>query len=162
VTIFDKYLQVGGAWLLAAKAPRFQEVKTNPASFEYFCQQLMQTCKMQGVNFQMGVHLQENDARLYGFDRIVIATGATYRFRLSWLVNLLLHPWIAKLPLIESIFTSEALKNWFYYKARSPNLPTWMIDQKITPKVHVIGDAKTPGKSDGAIQSAFILALQDE
>jgi len=161
VTIFDKNLQVGGAWLLAARAPRFQEVKSNPASFENFCQQLQQTCKMQGVNFQMGVHLQENDARLFGFDRIVIATGASYRFRLGWLVNLLLHPWIAKLPVIESIFTSEALKNWFYYKARSPKLPTWMIDKKIAPKVQVIGDAKTPGKSDSAIQSAFSLALQE-
>jgi hypothetical protein len=162
VTIFDKNLQVGGAWLLAAKAPRFQEVKTNPASFENFCQQLKQTCMMQGVDFQMGVHLQVNDARLSGFDRIVIATGASYPLGFSWLVNVLLHPWISQLPIMQGIFTSEALKNWFYYKARVAQLPTWIIDKKIAPKVQVIGDAKTPGKSDGAIQSAFFLALQDE
>ena len=162
VTIFDKNLQVGGAWLLAAKAPRFQEVKSNPASFENFCQQLQQTCKMQGVDFQMGIHLQENDPRLSGFDRIVIATGASYRFGFSWLIQLLLHPQMTQSRILQNIFTSEPLKNWFYYKARSSKLPNWIINKKIAPKVQVIGDAKTPGKSDVAIQSAFSLALQDE
>lgn len=162
VTIFDKNLQVGGAWLLASKAPRFQEVKSNPASFENFCQQIQQTCKMQGVNFQMGVDLQENDARLSGFDRIVIATGASYRFGFFWLINLLLHPQMAQSPILQRIFRSESLKNWFYYKARLSKLPSWIIDKKIAPTIQVIGDAKTPGKSDVAIQSAFLLALLDE
>ena len=162
VTIFDKNPQVGGAWLLAAKAPRFQEVKSNPASFEYFCGQQLQTCKMQGVHFQMGVHLQENDVRLTGFDRIVIATGANYRFGISWLVKIMLHRWIADLPVMHRIFASEALKNWFYYKARVPLLPRWIIEKKVAPKIEIIGDAKVAGKSDSAIQSAFFLALNKQ
>ena len=162
VTIFDKNSQVGGAWLLAAKAPIFQEVKSNPASFEHFCNQLQQTCQKQGVHFQMGVHLQENDPRLTGFDRIVIATGANYRFGFSWLVKILLHPWIADLPVMHRIFASDALKNWFYYKARAPLVPNWIIEKKMAPKIEIIGDAKVAGKSDSAIQGAFFLALHKQ
>jgi 2,4-dienoyl-CoA reductase-like NADH-dependent reductase (Old Yellow Enzyme family) len=161
VTIFDQSPEVGGAWLYASKAPRFQEVKTNPAAFHYFLEQLRQTCKIQGVHFQMGIHLEVNDSRLNGFDRIVIATGAKYRFGLSWLMNILLHPTISNAPWIQRIFSSDALKNILYYKARVSQLPTWIIKQKVAPKVHVIGDAKTPGKSDSAIQNAFSLAFQE-
>ncbi len=161
VTIFDQSPEVGGAWLYASKAPRFQEVKTNPAAFHYFLEQLRQTCKIQGVHFQMGIHLEVNDSRLNGFDRIVIATGAKYLFGLSWLMNILLHPTISNAPWMQRIYSSDALKNILYYKARVSQLPTWIIKQKVAPKVHVIGDAKTPGKSDSAIQNAFSLALQE-
>ena len=60
------------------------------------------------------------------------------------------------------IFASEALKNWFYYKARVPLLPRWIIEKKVAPKIEIIGDAKVTGKSDSAIQSAFFLALNKQ
>src|SRR6185437_5695635 len=83
VTIFERAGRAGGAFLYAGKAPLFQEVEASPRSFERFIAQLVETCAQHGVRFRLGTDVARAPALLAGFERIVVATGARYRWGLG-------------------------------------------------------------------------------
>ena len=76
VTVFEKDNQPGGSFRYAGKAPMFQEVEANPASFERYVADLHKACRARGVIFRFGTDVQRKRALLAPFDRIVIASGA--------------------------------------------------------------------------------------
>ena len=96
---------------------------------------------------------------LVPFDRIVIASGAAYRFGLGALADWMLDRGLARAPGFAKLFSSPALREWFYYRARRGT------GERIAPLarpgqvVMVIGDAARAGKSKQAIASAFEAAL---
>jgi len=165
VTVFDKNSQVGGSWISAAKAPRFQEVKTNPIVFENFTNQLRKSAELAGVDFQMGIdiqtHLQNQPNLLQSFDRIVFATGAKYRYGLGIWVNLILKTRLRHWSILDRMFQNETFKNWLYTQARVSSSNSLLGLVGSHQKSQMIGDALLPGKSDMAIRSAYLLALKD-
>src|SRR5262249_15467785 len=110
--------EAGGALRAAAKAPLFQEVQTEWRSFERYFADLVAACRAKGVQFRFGTEAAAASALLAGFDTIVIATGAHYRFGLGPLANWLLDTGTARAPGIARLFTSVRVRNWFYHKAR--------------------------------------------
>src|SRR6516162_3811962 len=82
VTVFEKETQPGGAFHSAAKAPLFQEVGTEPRSFTRYIADLVAACRAKGVQFRLGADAGAASGLLAGFDTIVVATGAQYRFGL--------------------------------------------------------------------------------
>jgi len=159
VTVFEKERKVGGAFRLAGKAPLYQGVEATEESFARYIRDLVGACIMKGVTFEHGVDVTARPGELAAFDRIVIATGARYRFGLGPLVAAALTSGAGHWPLIRSWLANATLRDWFYHRARRPTAERLTRLARPGQSVTVIGDAAQPGKSKPAIASAFEAAL---
>ena len=159
VTVFEKEAEAGGAFKYAAKAPLFQEVDTEARSFTRYIDDLAAACRAKGVQFRLGADAAAASVLLAGFDTIVIATGAHYRFGLRVFADWLLDTGLARAPGIARLFKSPSVRSWFYYKARRGTAPLFRRLARPGQRVIVIGDAARAGKSKEAIASAFAAAL---
>lgn len=161
VTVFEKDAVAGGSFRLAGKAPLFQEVTANEASFRRYIADMVAACELKKVAFRFSTDASASPAQLAVFDRIVIASGAAYRFGLRPLVTWTLNRGLSRMPGFARLFMSEKLRNWFYYRARRGTGDEAMPPARPGQKVTVIGDAIRAGKSKQAIASAFDAALLD-
>jgi hypothetical protein len=96
---------------------------------------------------------------LASYDRIVIATGAKYRFGLGDLPGMLLDLGAGRWPGFKQVFSMSAFREWLYYRARKGTGEAFRRLAGPDQKVVVIGDAIAAGKSRTAIASAFEAAL---
>jgi len=159
VTIFERQERAGGAFRYAGKAPLFQEVRANPASFARYIDDMVAACARKGVTFRFGADVRQTPGLLAPFDRIVIASGARYRYGLGPLARTLLDCGAAHWPGLRNIFSSTAFRDWFYHRARQGTGEQLRRLARPGQKVVVIGDAAQAGKSRPAIASAFEAAL---
>jgi predicted NAD/FAD-dependent oxidoreductase len=159
VTVFEKDHVPGGAFRLAGKAPLFQEVEANESSFARYVAGLVDACEHQGVVFRFGTDISHSPALLAPFDRIVIATGADYRFGLGPLIAAALERGAGRWRSTARLFTSRTLRDWLYYRARRPTAGRFMALAQPGQSIVAIGDAVQPGKSKAAVASAFEAAL---
>jgi dimethylglycine catabolism A len=159
VTVFEKEKQPGGGFRFAGKAPLFQEVEANERSLERYIGDLVAACTRKGVQFRFAVDLAKERNLIAAFDRVVIASGARYRFGLGPIIARLLDWGVVRWPGFSWLFTSNGLRNWFYYRAREATAPRVRALLDPAQTVVVIGDAERPGKSKDAIASAFAAAL---
>ncbi len=159
VTVFEKDAVAGGSFRYAGKAPLFQEVTASEASFRRYIADMVAACELKKVSFRFSTDVAAAPAQLAAFDHVVIASGADYRFGLGPLVLWALDRGVSRLPGFARLFTSEKLRNWFYYRARRGNGDTVTRLARPGQKVTVIGDAVRAGKSKQAISGAFDAAL---
>jgi 2,4-dienoyl-CoA reductase-like NADH-dependent reductase (Old Yellow Enzyme family) len=159
VTVFEKDSVPGGAFRLAGKAPLFQDVAANEASFERYIEALVAACLRHGVQFKFGTDVNAEPAVLEPFDRIAVATGANYRFGLGPLIAAALRTGAGRWPGIARLLANPAVRDWFYYKARERTAERFLRLARRGQAVVAVGDAATPGKSKTAIASAFEAAL---
>jgi hypothetical protein len=160
VTVFERAAYAGGSFRHAGKAPLFQEVVANQESFDRYVRQLEAVCAGKGVVFHYGVDVARTPELLASFDRIVIATGAAYRFGLGALVTTLLDRGAGHWPLVRQALSVPSIRDWFYHRARKPTGAALRALARPGQEVIVIGDAVAAGKSRPAISSAFEAALQ--
>ncbi len=159
VTVFEKEAHAGGAFNYAGKAPLFQEVIADEKSFQRYIADLIGACVMKNVTFRFSTDVTAAPEVLASFDRLVIATGAAYRFGLGPFVRWMLDSRLARAPGISRLFSSGALRDWFYYKARRGTAARIKPLARPGQIVAVLGDAAGAGKSKQAIASAFEAAL---
>jgi NADPH-dependent glutamate synthase beta subunit-like oxidoreductase len=159
VTVFERDKTPGGAFRYAGKAPLFQEVVADQTSFDRYIDRMVAACMHKGVIILYGVDVTASPEPLATFDRIVIATGARYRFGLGRLPNLLLDWGAGRWPILRQIFAMKAFRDWFYDRARQGTGEELRGIARPGQKVVVIGDAAKAGKSRQAIASAFEAAL---
>jgi 2,4-dienoyl-CoA reductase-like NADH-dependent reductase (Old Yellow Enzyme family) len=159
VTVFERNPGAGGGFCYAGKAPLFQEVEANEQSFARYIADMVAACERKGVVFRYGTDVSALPEILSPFDRIVIASGASYRLGFGTLTNWLLDNNFARAPGLARLFSSSALRNWFYYKARRATADRFAALARPGQTITVIGDAKSAGKSKQAIASAFEAAL---
>ncbi len=159
VTLFEKDAVAGGSFRYAGKAPLFQEVSASETSFRRYIADMVAACALKKVSFRFSTDVSASPQQIAGFDRIVIASGAAYRYGLGALTMWALDRGISRLPGFARLFTSEKLRNWFYYRARRGNGDAFTPLARPGQKVTVIGDAIAAGKSKQAISSAFDAAL---
>jgi 2,4-dienoyl-CoA reductase-like NADH-dependent reductase (Old Yellow Enzyme family) len=159
VTVFEREEVAGGAFRFAGKAPLFQEVVAAQDSFDRYTARMVAACTHKGVTFRYGVDVARAPDELAGFDRIVIATGARYRFGLGSLPALLLDHGAGHWPGLRQLFSWPPFRDWFYHRARRAAGDDNRSLAKPSQKVIVIGDAARAGKSQPAIASAFEAAL---
>lgn len=159
VTVFERERRPGGSFRYAGKAPLFQEVAANESSFDRYVIGLVAACTQKGVTFRYGADVRRAPDQLAAFDRIVIASGARYRFGLGRLPMWLLDLGVGRWPGLAQVFSRPDVRDWFYHRARQATGEE--IRQLARPgqKVTVIGDALQVGKSRPAIASAFEAAL---
>ncbi|MCG8548230.1 MAG: hypothetical protein MJE12_28860, partial [Alphaproteobacteria bacterium] len=159
VTVLEREPRAGGAFRYAGKAPLFQEVEAPQASLDRFIADLERDCRDKGVVFRYGVDVTRDPDALAGFDRVVFATGARYRYGLSGAVRWLLNAGWGRLPFVRRLFNSRAVRDWFYYRARVATGSRMSGLARPGQTVLVIGDAHRAGKSKEAIAHAFDAAL---
>jgi hypothetical protein len=153
-------VRAGGAFRHAGKAPLFQDVVARQESFDRYVTQLVGACTRRGVTIRYHVDVTHWPELLRPFDRIVIATGAAYRFGLGPVATAMLDWGVARWPLIRQILSRPSLRDWFYHRARSPTGADFQGLARPGQRVVVIGDALAAGKSRPAIASAFEAALR--
>jgi dimethylglycine catabolism A len=159
VTVFEKSAHVGGSFRYAGKAPLFQEVEASEKSFARYVADLAAACDIKGVVLRLSTDAGALPGLLAPFDRIVIASGAAYRFGLGPLAEWMLDSNLARAPGIARLLSWPALREWFYYRGRRATGERFRHLAKPGQKVLVIGDALRAGKSKPAIASAFEAAL---
>ncbi len=159
VTVFERAPQAGGSFRLAGKASRFQEVKAREEPFLRYIADLENSCRQKGVELRYGVGLERKAGLLAEFDRVVVASGARYRYGLGALVPWMLDVGMGRSGLLARLFESSRLRNWFYYRARSATGRRFVGLVLPHQKVDVIGDARAAGKGKEAIADAFRAAL---
>jgi len=159
VTVFEREATPGGAFRRVGKAPLFQEVAAEQAAFDRYVADLVAACIHKGVIFLNGVDVIETPGPLATYDRIVIATGARYRFGLGLVANLLLDHRAARWPVLRSVFAAAWFRDWLYHGARQSTGEAARRVARPRQKIVLIGDALRPGKSRPAIASAFEAAL---
>lgn len=159
VTVFERAERSGGAFRYAGKAPLFQDVVANQNSFDLYIDALTLACAAKGVTIRCRVDVTQWPELLRPFDRIVIATGAAYRFGLGPVATALLDRGAGRWPLFRQVLSLRSVRDWFYYRGRRPTGAEFQALARPGQKVTVIGDALTAGKSRPAISSAFEAAL---
>jgi 2,4-dienoyl-CoA reductase-like NADH-dependent reductase (Old Yellow Enzyme family) len=159
VTIFERDDRAGGAFRYAGKAPLFQDVVASQDSLDRYVQQLVAANEKKGVTFRYGTDVTHSPGMLANFDRVVIATGAKYRFGLGDFPSRLLNWGLGRMPGLRRVFAMPTFRNWFYYKARKATGEEMRSLARTGQQMMVIGDAVAPGKSMAAIHSAFEAAL---
>jgi dimethylglycine catabolism A len=159
VTLFEKDKRPGGAFRYAGKAPLFQEVAASEFSFERYIADLFAACARKGVSFRFETDVTHQPEILAPFDRIVIATGARYRYGLGAVATTMLDLGAGRWPGFARLFSMRAFRDWFYYRARRGTADRFKALAKPGQTVVAIGDAVVAGKSKPAIASAFEAAL---
>ncbi|MBL8703276.1 MAG: NAD(P)-binding protein, partial [Rhodospirillales bacterium] len=158
VTVFERAPTAGGAFRLAGRAPLFQNVEAREEALLDYVESMVAACRSAGVAMQFGVDPTASPAMLDAFDRVAYATGATYRLGLEPLVRAALTSGAARLPGLRQALSRPGLREWFYRRARrgraapAPARPGQIV--------HLIGDARLPGKSKEAIADACAAALR--
>jgi NADPH-dependent 2,4-dienoyl-CoA reductase/sulfur reductase-like enzyme len=159
VTVFEKDYRAGGAFRFAGLAPMFNDVEANPASFERYIRGMVAACQHKGVRFRYGIDVRDDPDLLAPFDRIVVATGASYPFGTGGLAMGLLDIGAGHWPVVSKVMTWPDVRDWFYYRVRTPTGGQFRSLAKPGQEIVVIGDAAKAGKSKDAIGSAFEAAL---
>jgi 2,4-dienoyl-CoA reductase-like NADH-dependent reductase (Old Yellow Enzyme family) len=159
VTVFEKEPQAGGSFRYAGKAPLFQEVEARDGRFTRYIADLTAACAMKRVVFRFDTDVSADANMLAPFDRIVIASGAAYRYGMGPPARFMLNTGVARWPGFARLFSSPKLREWFYYRARRATGSDLKALTRPGQIVTVIGDAVSAGKSKQAISSAFEAAL---
>ena len=159
VTVFEKTDRAGGAFRYAGKAPLFQEVAANEASFARYIDGLVAACTAKGVVIRTRTDVARDPGLLMPFDRVVVASGANYRFGFGPFAKGLLWLGAGRWPGFAQLMSNEKLRQWFYYQARRGTSDRFRRFVRSDQKLVVIGDALRAGKSKEAIASAFEAAL---
>jgi dimethylglycine catabolism A len=159
VTVFEKEKRPGGAFRHAGKAPLFQEVAASEASFERYIADLAAACAFKGIKFRFATDVADAPDVLAPFDRVVIATGARYRYGFGPIATAMLDWGAGRWPGFSRLLSASTFRDWFYYKARQGTADHFRQFSKPGQIVVVIGDAVRAGKSKPAIASAFEAAL---
>jgi NADPH-dependent 2,4-dienoyl-CoA reductase/sulfur reductase-like enzyme len=162
VTVVEREPVSGGAFRFTGKVPVFEEVEASEESFVDYVAELELACRKKGVGFRHGFDVTKEPRTLEGYDRVVFATGARYRYGLGGLATRLLASGLGKSKVGQRLFASENLRNWLYYGARRGTGPAIRRLARADQKVVVIGDAASSGKARDAVDGAFRAALLSE
>jgi dimethylglycine catabolism A len=155
VTVYEREPVPGGAFRYAGKGPKFQGVEAEEGSLNAYIAELERACRQKGVTFKYGMDVLKIPLALRDFQRVVIATGADYRYGMGPVVRSLLDAGLGKSALVRRLFSSVRVRNWFYYSARSATGDGRRAPASPGQQVVVIGDAACAETSQQAIASAF-------
>lgn len=159
VTVIERAAKPGGAFRYTGKAPLFEEVEAAEGSFETYIAALERACREKGAELHYNVDVTEKPEALDGYDRVVFATGARYRYWLGSFVPILLNKGLGKSALARRVFSEPRLRKLLYYRLRRGSGPDLRHLASSGQKVEVIGDAQRAGKAREAIDDAFRTAL---
>lgn len=160
VVVLERESRPGGALRYAALAPRFNNVEASEGSLVDYIDELARSCREQGATLRFGTDALTHADRLREADRVVVATGASYRYGVGPVIRWVLRAGLARRSFIASFAGSERVRSWLYYRARRPTGAGIALRLGLDPdKVTLIGDAAHAGKTADATRAAFEAAL---
>ena len=160
VTLYEREPEIGGNFLFAGYAPKFQTVEARPDTFAAYISGMKAICESKGVKIKVGLDPFAQGSSLKGYDWIVVATGACLPWGLDGLVRPLLKAGFFQHEWFKSIFSNEKVRHFFYYKLRHATGQKLQNKLGGSARVSLIGDAALAGKAQEAIRSAYELAYQ--
>jgi 2,4-dienoyl-CoA reductase-like NADH-dependent reductase (Old Yellow Enzyme family) len=160
VTVFERDKRAGGSFRYTGKVPLFQEVEASQRSFDRYIDALVCTCSKKGVQFKFRTDVVASPNIIAGFDDIVVATGASYRFGVERIIKAALNFGVGRWPGFRSVLSKPFVRDWFYYRGRVATGQALNRLNQECQKIIIIGDALKAGKSKEAIASAFDAAFQ--
>ena len=160
VTLFEKNEHVGGGFLWAGLASKFQAVEARPKPLLDHIEGLKTAVLAAGVTIKTGCDPLAKPACLLPFDHVVIATGARYRLGFGWIIEYVLKAGWLKQGWLKTLAGSEWIRQAFYYDWREGRGADHDARLSAHPSVEVLGDARQAGKSEQAILAAYDAALK--
>jgi 2,4-dienoyl-CoA reductase-like NADH-dependent reductase (Old Yellow Enzyme family) len=156
VVVLERAARPGGALRYAAMAPRFNNVGASEASLLAYVDELHRACHEEGVTLRLDNDASAEVDGLREADRVIVASGAAYRYGIGPLVRWVLRAGVARRGLAARISSSDQVRDWLYYRARYPTGARIVRRLGLDPsKVTVIGDAAHAGKAADANRQAF-------
>lgn len=155
VTVFEKLDQIGGAFRVVADAPLFQNVEPRADSFQDYIASLHAMCLERGVIFEMQKDVLETPSLLIGFDHVVVASGARYRWGTGPMINAALQSGLVKRGFLKRIAENKTVRSYFYTRLRAGRSSDIRSILNGSLSIEIIGDALKPGRSEEAIRSAY-------
>lgn len=156
VVVLERETRPGGALRYAALAPRFNNVEASEASLLGYVDELQRACREQGVTLCLGTDALTVADRLRQADRVIVATGTSYRYGLGPLIRWVLRSGLARRAFAAPLTGSDRVRLWLYYRARSETGAAVARQLGLDPrKVTLMGDAADAGKTIDAIRHAF-------
>lgn len=155
VTVFERDAVPGGAFRLVGLAPLFQNVQAREKSFAHYIESLRSLCMARGVAFRLSHDAMQDPSALTGFDHVVIAAGAGYRWGVGGLVTRLLRSGLLQKGILRRLASNDRLRDWFYHRLREGRGTMMSARLSGAFSIEIIGDAARAGKSERAIQSAY-------
>ncbi len=159
VTVIERAAVPGGSFRYTGKAPQFEAVEADERSFGNYIAELERACQERGIEFRYGIDVVEQREVLLPYDRIVFATGASYRYGLGRAALALLDLGLGKSALARRLFAKPRMRELLYYRLRKGTGQAMSQLANSGQKVEIIGDALRAGKAKDAIDAAFRTAL---
>jgi dimethylglycine catabolism A len=159
VTLFERETELGGGFRFAGLAPRFQGVEADPGTLLAYVDGLWRACEELGVRIHTATDPVADNGLLDGFDHVVVATGARYRFGVGPIIRGVLQMRLARKKPLRTLAGSNAARDWFYHRLR--RAAGLEVKRRIAPgvSVEIIGDAALAGKTEAAILTAYEAAF---
>lgn len=160
VTLFEKSTEVGGALRRAGLAPLFQGVEAAETNLLAHAEAQLRRCREGGVVVRLGVDPLEDPTTLAGFDHVVVAIGARYRWGMGQVVDAFIRRGLARTAPFARLARRPDLREWFYHRARKGSGEA--VARRLRAlgiAAETIGDAARPGKTGPAIASAYAAAF---
>ena len=135
--------------------PRFQEVAAREAPLHVYAREMDRAAREAGAVIKYEFDAIRRKIELAPFDRLVIATGARYRYGLGLVVPNALHLGLGRRQPLSGLLAKPALRHWFYSGARAPSGPRFASLARSGQNMTIIGDARRPGTAGDAIKDAY-------
>ena len=160
VTLVERERELGGQLRLAARAPVFQNVETDPAVLLRLVAFQARQLAAAAVEVRLGQAVTTDLVDELRAEVVVLATGASYRGGLGLVIRRLLGSRWGRARAVERLLGHPAVKRLFYTRLRRPNAA---LEQPLRARgvdVHRIGDCQRPGKTPEAMLDATRLAYR--
>ena len=157
VALVERARELGGQLRLAAKAPVFQSVETDAPVLLRLVEFLARQIAMAGVDVQLARTVTVELVRELRPDVVVLATGASYRRPLGWIIPRLLSSRWARSRALRTLSTKRAFKKLLESGLRKPNVGLERSLRALGLEVHRIGDCHRPGRTPAAMLDAATL-----
>ena len=160
VTLVERERELGGQLRLAAKAPVFQNVETEAPVLLKLVEFLARQLSKAGVDVRLARRVTAELVQELRPEVVVLATGASYRRPLGWIIPRLLDARWARTRMLKTLLTKRAAKRLFYSWLRRPNVGLERRLRALGLEVHRIGDCHWPGRTPEAMLEAARLAYR--
>ncbi|MFQ5897280.1 MAG: FAD-dependent oxidoreductase [Candidatus Methylomirabilia bacterium] len=160
VVLLEQSNRLGGQLRLAAKAPIFQNVETNPTVLLKFVEFLSRQLDRAGVEVRLGQPVRRQLIDELKPEVIVLATGASYRLPFRWIIPWLLNSRWAQARALKALLKKAAVKRLFSDVIRKANDQPYRRLRSPGMDLRCIGDCHRPRKTLEALASAVELAYR--
>ena len=160
VALVEREPKLGGQLQLAAKAPVFQNVETEAPILLKLVAFLARQLSKAGVDVRLARTVTAELVRELRPEVVVLATGASYRGPLGWIIPRLLNSRWARARALRALLTKRTVKRLFYSKLRKPNVGLERRLRALGLEVYSVGDCHRPGKTPEAMLEAATLGYR--